>query len=103
MEKLNDFSSMCKTVNDIQISDGDHTYNSALMQELLVFIDSVESTKRNGKVFARYIEETSDYSIQFKIDSGGHVNILPYKMYKKTKIFHRNVTIKIDFIQWLHA
>ena len=74
--KWNHFAKMCKTkdVNDVKTvqSDGDSD----------VIIDSVESKICNGQVFVDIEVGPSKIPVQFKVDTGAQVNILPYSVFR---------------------
>ena len=76
-KRWNHFGSVCKSVNEI-VSDNDNIQFEGFND---LFIDSIESAVRNGQVFADFKVGPSDTSMQFKIDTGSQVNVLPYKDY----------------------
>ena len=66
---------MCRSVDEIQVSN-----NSATSLDFNdLFIDSVESTVRNGQLLADFEVGPSNTFIQLKVDTGSQVNVLPYQ------------------------
>ncbi|XP_052797485.1 uncharacterized protein K02A2.6-like [Mya arenaria] len=76
-QKWNHFASVCRSVNEVIDNNNSCTHD---FKDLV--IDNVESTVRNGQVFAEFKVGPSNLSVQFKIDTGSQVNILPYKTFR---------------------
>ena len=76
-KKWNHFSAFCrsKIVNNVDISKE--------LSDNDFFIDSVESRIKNGKVFAEMEVGPSKQRINFKLDTEGQVNILPFYAFQQ--------------------
>lgn len=76
-KKWNHFSTVCKAknVNNVEITEG------FSMDDL--FIDSIESRINNGQVFAEMEIGPLKHKVNFKVDTGSQVNILPYYVFQQ--------------------
>lgn len=76
-KKWNHFSTVCKakSVNNVDITDDFHFED--------IYIDSVDSRISNGQVFAEMEVGPSEQKVNFKVDTGSQVNILPYYVFQQ--------------------
>lgn len=75
-KKINHFAKMCKSVNEINM-------------ENVFYIDSIETN--NSDMWKTIIEVHNGTKINFKLDTGAQVNIIPAKFLKELKIHENNL------------
>ncbi|MCG7879449.1 MAG: RNase H-like domain-containing protein, partial [Candidatus Thiodiazotropha endolucinida] len=88
--KWNHFENVCrskKSVHEVSERNYDSQVQNSDSDDF--FVDSVESNKFvNDQAFVEIEVGPSYVPINFKIDTGSQVNILPFQTYKKLKLHH---------------